>query len=191
MTASHGRAISAANRPNARPLTANASRLVRLETGSSSDAELARCAQAYRCGLDRTPSPAAVANTTGVSSTTVVSRLSTAVVSAAVTNTRARSLRGRRADDLAIQLPRARNRPSSSHRCASTKMATRNPTTGASCSISAPASPAPIAPAATRMTAAGPATTASGQPHGLRTAQASTASRASPETVSPTPAFRV
>ncbi len=42
MTASHGRAISAAKCPNASPLAANASRLVRLDTGSSSDAELAR-----------------------------------------------------------------------------------------------------------------------------------------------------
>ena len=40
-----------------------------------------------------------------------------------------------------------------------------------------------------RMTAAGTAATASGQPRGLITAQASTASRASTEIVSPTAAF--
>jgi hypothetical protein len=39
------------------------------------------------------------------------------------------------------------------------------------------------------MTATGAAATASGQPLGLITAQASTASRASTETVSPTAAF--
>ena len=68
-------------------------------------------------------------------------------------------------------------------------MAIRNPITGPSRLASAPASPAGIAPAAMRMTAAGTAATASGQPFGLITAQASTASRASTETVSPTAAF--
>ena len=189
MAASHGSAISAAKRPKASPLAAKASRLVRLDTGSSRDAELARCVHAYTCGRDRICSRAAVANTTGVSKTTVVSRLSTAVVTAAVTNTRARSLRGRPSDDRAIHAPHARNSPSSSHRWASTKMASRNPTTGPSRLASAPAVPAEIAPAAMRMTAAGTAATASGQPRGLITAQASTASRASTETVSPTAAF--
>ena len=41
-----GSAISAANRTNDSSLAWKASRLVRLETGSSSEAELARCAQA-------------------------------------------------------------------------------------------------------------------------------------------------
>ena len=41
-----GSAISAANRVKDRPLAAKASRLVRLDTGSSSDAELARCVHA-------------------------------------------------------------------------------------------------------------------------------------------------
>ena len=184
MAASHGSAISAAKCPNASPLAANASRLVKFDTGSSSDAELARCVQAYTCGRARTSSRAAVANTTGVSRTTVVSRLSTAVVTAAVTNTRASSRRGRPAADRAIHAPQARNSPSSSHRRARTKMATRKAITGPSRLATAPASLTPIAPAATRMTAAGPAAIASGQPRGLITAQASTASRASKETVS-------
>jgi hypothetical protein len=63
-------------------------------------------------------------------------------------------------------------------------MATRKAITGPSRLATVPASLAPIAPAATRMTAAGPAAAASGQPRGLMTAQASTASRASKETVS-------
>lgn len=43
---SHGSAISAANRVKLSPLAVNASRLVRLETGSSSEAVFDRCAQA-------------------------------------------------------------------------------------------------------------------------------------------------
>jgi hypothetical protein len=46
IAASHGSAISAANRVKLSPLAASASRLVRLETGSSSDAVLDRCVQA-------------------------------------------------------------------------------------------------------------------------------------------------
>jgi len=120
----------------------------------------------------------------------VVSRLSTAVVTAAVTNTRVRSRRGRPAADRAIHAPQALNSPSSSHRWASTKMAMRNPITGPSRRASVPASPAEIAPTATRMTAAGPAATASGQPRGLITAHARTTIRASTETVSPIAGFK-
>ena len=189
MAASQGTAISAANRPKASPLAANASRLVRLDTGSSSDAELARCVHAYTCGLARTSSRAAVANTTGVSSTTVASRLSTAVVTAAIPNTRPSSLRGLPALPRAIAAPQARNSPSASHRCASTRIAARKPMTGPSRLASSAAWPAGMAPAAIRMTAAGTAATASGQPRGLVTAQASTASRAISETVSPTTVF--
>ena len=46
MTPSHGSAISPANRPNDRPLAANARRFVRFDTGSSSDPEFDRCVQA-------------------------------------------------------------------------------------------------------------------------------------------------
>jgi hypothetical protein len=87
MATSHGATINPANRVNVNPLAANASRFVRFETGSSSEAVLAKCVHAYTCGRGRAPTRAAVANTTGVSSTTVASRLSTAVVSAATTNT--------------------------------------------------------------------------------------------------------
>lgn len=55
MLTSHGSAISAANRPNDSPDAATASRFVRFDTGSSSDAEFARCVHAYTCGLARTP----------------------------------------------------------------------------------------------------------------------------------------
>src|SRR5262249_10072970 len=127
MAASHGRAISAAKRGKARPLAANASRLVRLDTGSSSDAEFARWVQAYTCGLGRAPSSAEVLYTTGVSSTTVASRLSTAVIAEAAANTWASSRRGRPLLLRAIHGPQARNRPSSSPSWASTSTAARQP----------------------------------------------------------------
>ena len=43
---SHGNAIAAVNPANVSPEAPNASRFVRLDTGSSVDAEFARCAQA-------------------------------------------------------------------------------------------------------------------------------------------------
>ena len=115
MATSHGSAISAAKRVKLSPLAANASRLVRLDTGSSDEAVFARWVQAYTCGLGRAPSRAAVANTTGVSSTTAASRLSTAVITEARTKTASSSRRGRPAAARAIQPPHARNSPSSSH----------------------------------------------------------------------------
>ena len=108
---SHGSPISAAKRGKLNPLAANASRLVRLETGSSSEAVLDRWVQAYTCGRGRAPSRAAVANTTGVSSTIVASRLSTAVITDAAANTDASSLRGWPAAARAIQAPQAREQP--------------------------------------------------------------------------------
>lgn len=140
---------------------------------------------AYTCGRARTCSRVAVAKTTGVSSTTVASRLSTAVVTAATPNTVASSRPGLAAPIRAIHPPQARNTPSSSHSWASTKMAARKPITGPSCRASVTASRPPMAPAAIKITAAGTAATASGQPRGLVTAQASTASRATSEIVSP------
>ena len=103
---SHGSAISAAKRVNDRPLASNASRLVRFETGSSSDALLARCGARVDVGRGLKRSRAAVANTTGVSSTIVASRLSTAVVAAATTNTSPSSRRGRPRAPAAIAAPR-------------------------------------------------------------------------------------
>ena len=137
-----------------------------------------------RAAWRRTSSRAAVANTTGVSSTTVASRLSTAVVTAARRRPGPGAAGAGRALARAIHAPQARNSPSSSHRCASTRIAARKPITGPSCRASAPAWLAGSAPAATRMTAAGTAATASGQPRGLVTAQASTPSRAISEIVS-------
>src|SRR4051812_7519942 len=78
--ANHDGAITAVKWRNDRPAAVNASRLVRLDTGSNSDAVLARCAVAYACGRAGTRSARVVASTTGVSNTTVASRLSTAVV---------------------------------------------------------------------------------------------------------------
>jgi hypothetical protein len=184
MAASHGRTISAAKRGKARPLAANASRLVRLDTGSSSDAEFARWVQAYTWGLGRAPSCAEVLYATGVSSTTVASRLSTAVIAEAAANTWASSRRGRPWLLRAIHVPHARNRPSSSQSWASTSTAARKPITGPSRSASARAACGVTAPVPTTRAAAGTAATASGQPHGRITAHASTASRAATETAS-------
>ena len=103
---SHGSSISAAKRVNDRPLASNASRLVRFETGSSSDALLARWVHAYTCGRGLKRSRAAVENTTGVSSTIVASRLSTAVVPAATRNTSPSSRRGRPRAPAAIAAPK-------------------------------------------------------------------------------------
>ena len=135
-----------------------------METGSSSDAEFARCVHAYMCGWDRMRKRAAVRKTTGVSSTTVASRLSTAVVTAATAKTWTSSRRGRPRDRLAIHAPQARNRPSSSHNCAITSTAARKPITGPSRRASARASWSGIAPVAMTRAAAGTAATASGQP---------------------------
>ena len=82
----HGSAISAANAAKLSPLAANASRLVRFETGSSSEASWpGGCRRRRAAAAARRR--AAVANTTGVSSTTVASRLSAAVTTAATAKT--------------------------------------------------------------------------------------------------------
>ena len=164
----------------------NASRLVRLDIGSSSDAVLARCAVAYACGLAGTPNARVVASTTGVSSTTVASRLSTTVVAAPMTKTFASSCRALPLFVLAIAAPAARNRPSSSHNCASTNTAARNPTTGSSRPTSAAASGSGTTPNAISSAAAGTATTASGQPCGRTIANARTTASATSASVSST-----
>ena len=185
-----GSAISAAKRVKLSPLAAKASRLVRLETRSSSEAVLDRWVQAYTCGLGRAPSRAAVANTTGVSSTIVASRLSTAVITDATANTQASSLRGRPAAARAIHAPQAVNSPSSSHSWARTSTAARKPITGPSLAASARAWLSEIALMPMTTPAAGTATTASGQPHGRTTAQASTASSRTAETASASEVLR-
>src|SRR3984893_4733910 len=80
MATSHGAAINAAKRVKDIPALENASRFVRFDTGSNSEAVFARCALAYVCGRLGSANVRAVASTTGVSSTTVASRLRTAVV---------------------------------------------------------------------------------------------------------------
>ena len=124
---SHGSAIKPPNRANESPLARNASRLVRFETGSSSDALLARCEHAYTCGRALVRSLAAVANTIGVNSTTVASRLRTAVVPAAARNTIASSRVGRPREPSAIHAPSASNRPARRQPSASTSSAARKP----------------------------------------------------------------
>ena len=189
--ASQGSAISAANRVKESPAAASASRLVRLETGSSSEAEFARWAVAYTCGRARTPARAAVANTTGVSSTTVASRLRTAVMSAAVTNTPPSRRWALAPHSRATASPAAANRPSSSQSWASTRTAARKPTTGSRSRVCCHASVGETAPSATRSPAAGTAATASGQSRGRTTAKASTPNRRTADTISAVTVLRV
>ena len=183
-----GSAIRPAKRVNDSELAWKASRLVRFETGSSSDAEFARCEHAYTCGRGLVRSRAAVANTTGVNNTTVASRLKTAVTAVAAANTSANSRRGRSPAPAAIAPPIASNSPSRRHPSASTSSAARKPTVGPSSPIAARASPTPSAPAATSASAPPPATAASIGQRECTTAAANVAPRTSRASTSATDA---
>src|SRR5258705_221548 len=163
---SHGNVMTAGKWTNESPAAPNASRLVRLDTGNSSEALLARCAVAYACGLAGTRNPRTVASTTGVSSTTVASRLRIAVVAAAITKTIASKRCWLPELDRAMAAPAARNSPSSSHSRASTSTAARKPTTGSSRLTAAVAPCHEITPSAMSTPAGATAATASGQPRG-------------------------
>src|ERR1700738_174321 len=182
----HGSAIRPANRKKLTPLALNANRLVRFDTGSSSEAVLDKWVHAYTCGRARPPSRAAVAKTTGVINTTVASRLKTAVTTEATANTATSNRSGRPFAARAITPPHHANSPSAAHNCAKTSPAAKNPTTGANFASSAPTSASEIAPMPTTITAAGTATTASGQPNGRITAHASTAANKTTEHTSAT-----
>src|SRR5882757_42409 len=122
--------------------------------------------------------------TTGVSSTTVASRLSTAVTRAATANTPASSRRGSPRQARATASPAAVNSPSSAHSSARTRTAARKPTTGASSLIWLQASEGPTAPTAMSSVATGTAAAASGQPCGRSTAKARTTSSPATERIS-------
>src|SRR6185312_4168615 len=95
MHTSHGPAMRDVKAAKDNPVAVKASRLVRFDTGSNSEAELARCVQAYTCGRAATRRRDDVVSSTGVSSTTVASRDSTAVVTDASANVVTSSRRGR------------------------------------------------------------------------------------------------
>ena len=171
---------------NDSPAAPNASRLVRLDTGNSSEALFARCAVAYACGRAGTRNARAVASTTGVSRTTVASRLRIAVVAAAITKTVASKRCWLPEFDRAMVAPAARNSPSSSHSRASTRTAARKPTTGSSRLTSSEASCQEITPNAINRPAAGTAATASGQPRGRIIANPSTTASATSASVNST-----
>ncbi len=153
-----------------------------MDTGSSSDAELARCVHAYTCGLGRIRRRTAVSCTTGVSSTTVVSRLSSAVVIAARPNTPRSSRAGepRRAS----RAPAALNSPSRWQTCATTRIAPRKASTGSSRPASSRAWSSGSAPVRITTAAAGTATTASGSRFGRVIAVISTAASSTPDSAS-------
>ena len=101
-----------------------------MDTGSSSDAELARWVHAYTWGLGLTRSRVAVSCTTGVSSTTVVSRLRTAVVTEARPNTPPSNRTGEPRLARASRAPAAANSPCIWQTCPTTRIAPRNTSTG-------------------------------------------------------------
>ncbi len=184
ITTSHAGAIRMPKRVNVSPLAAKASRLVRLETGSNNEAELARCALAYKCGRGRAPARITVAITTGVSNTAVASRLNTAVVSDARTNTPTSSRRGRPRHNRATVAPAALNSPSPAHRWDSSNTAARKPTIGANRCVSAHASVGETAPTSISSPAAGTAAAASGQRRGRMITNASTDSSTATDSTS-------
>ena len=175
MATSHGPAISAPNCRKLIPAALSASRFVRLETGSSREAELDRCAVAYTCGVGLTPERAAVANTTGVSSTTVASRLRTAVTRAETANTSPSSVTGRPFARRAMNAPAAANIPSASHSFESISTPARKAMVGAIVVTCSQVSPQVMSPVAATSRPAGAAATASGRPRGRMMANASTA----------------
>jgi hypothetical protein len=120
--------------------------------------------------------------TTGVSSTTVASRLSTAVIAEAVANTWASSRRGRGAPchprpagaEQALAVAELRQHEHGGEEADHRRQTLRLGQSGLRGDR----------PATVTSAAAGTATTASGQPRGRITAHASTASRAATETAS-------
>src|SRR4051794_28251107 len=105
---------------------------------------------------------AAVAITTGVSRTTVASRLSTAVTTADRTTTRASSDRADRPERRAAAAAPPGDRPSRAARWESSSTTTRKPTVGAICRTASSASGSPTAPTSTRNAAPGRATATGG-----------------------------
>ena len=107
-----------------------ASRLVRLETGSSSEAELAIRRQAWAPGRAETPAAAAAVRTTGVSSTTVASSESVVVTRAPSRNTPVNRGTGRSRPSLRTQPAAAAKTPARPQTSPTTRIVTRKSTTG-------------------------------------------------------------
>src|SRR6478609_9346221 len=124
----------------------SASRLVRLDTGSSSEAVLASQTVVMAKGTGLTSSWRATAMTTGVSSTAVVSRLSTVVAPTdrATTSSHSAQVRCRPARE--AQWPATSNTPAASAISATTVIATRKTSTGPT-RVARSTSSAPLTPA--------------------------------------------
>src|SRR6478735_653263 len=177
IAATHGPAISPANPTNVSPDAWNASRLVRFDTGSNSDAVFDRCAAAYTGGAPPTCRRRTAPSTTGVSSTTVASSDSTAVVSDATTKTSVSKPRPLPRLPATSSPPIHRNTPSASARWAISRIAARKPIVDPSVRTPDSAADGVIRPSTSARPAAGTAATASGRPHGRTTENANTASR--------------
>ena len=153
-----------------------------METGSSSEAELASRAQACTIGRGLTPLPVAAAATTGVSRTTVASRLSVAVVTAAAAKVSSSIRRGLPRPRRPTSEPTAANTPSAAHISATTRIAARNATTGSSSRTWSSAPWASTAPTSSTAPAARRPTSISTQPGGCTKATASRTRRATTAT---------
>ena len=143
-----------------------ASRLVRLETGSSNEAELAIRRQAWAPGRAETPAAAAAVRTTGVSSTTVASSESVVVTRAPSRNTPVNRGTGRSRPSLRTQPAAAAKRPDRPQTSPTTRIVTRKSTTGPRCCTSSRRSSAERAPVARVAAAAARPMAASVRPRG-------------------------
>jgi len=117
-----------------------ASRLVRLETGSSSEAVLASQIVVSAKGSGETPLCRASRMTTGVSSTAVVSRERNTVLATASTTTSSQSSHVRPPPSRAARAAITRNSPASAASSVTTVMPTTKSSTGQTRSPSASAS---------------------------------------------------
>ena len=188
ITTSQAGAITSAKRANDRSSWCRASKVVRLLTGSSRLEEFASRTHAESAGPGRTCARVAAASTTGVSSTAVASRLSTAVTATAATKVRPR----KRTPDVPgrpIRCPIARNSPRSAQAPDTTRIAARNATTGNSLRTASTDSENVVTPATRQAAAATTAIAASSQPLRCQKATTSSATRASSATPSPSEAW--
>ena len=163
---SHGGAITAVKWRNDSPAARERQQVGQVGHRQQQRRGVGQMRGGIRVRSRRNPSARAVASTTGVSSTTVASRLSTAVVAAAMTNTFASSVRAARR--LPAPSPRRPRGTGPRRRTAAPAPAPRRGSRrrAAAGSPRRPRRAAEITPNAISSAAAGTATTASGQPCG-------------------------
>ena len=171
-------AIRAAKPAKVRWRCGRASRLVRLETGSSREAELAIRNEEYADGQGDACTASAAPTTTGISSTTVASRLSTAVTRAASTKTPVIRAAGPPPLRRATTRAPCRNTPARAQISPTTRIDIKNSSTGPRCRTTASASAHVSSPVASVARAATTAIPASTRPEGCRIAVTSSTASA-------------